>query len=109
MFTVGYVQIKFKLIVANKTKYMLYSYRGNNNLHGNITMGASEIGITDNIRFLCVILDNKLTFRNHIGHISTKISQSIGVLTKLNDFLPRNILHSLYLLFVDTSIFELFS
>ena len=83
-------------INCNKTKYMLYSYRGINSLLGEITMGGSQIGSTDCTRFLGVFLDNKLTFKNHIDHISSKMSQSIGVLSKLNKFLPRNILHSLY-------------
>ena len=46
-------------INCNKTKYMLHSSQRNNNLQGNITMGASEIGITDNFRFLGVIFDDK--------------------------------------------------
>ena len=43
-----------------------------------------------------VIIDENLTWKNHIDAISKTISRNIGVLTKLEHFVPENILYSLY-------------
>ena len=42
-----------------------------------------------------LVLCAKLTFKNHISHIKTKISKTKGILTKLY-YLPKNILVNLY-------------
>ena len=33
-------------------------------------------------KFIGVIMDEKLTWRNHVNHISTKIAKGIGILIK---------------------------
>ena len=45
---------------------------------------------------LYVIIDENLTWKNHIDAISKTISRNIGMLTKLKHFVPENILYSLY-------------
>ena len=47
-------------------------------------------------KFLGIINDDNLTWKNHIDPISKIISRNAGMLTKLKHFLPENILHSLY-------------
>ena len=47
-------------------------------------------------KFLGVIIDENLTWKNHIDAISKTISRNIGMLTKLKHFVPENILYSLY-------------
>ena len=43
-----------------------------------------------------VIVNEKLTWKNHIDAISKTFSRNIGMLTKLKYFVPENILYSLY-------------
>ena len=45
---------------------------------------------------LGVIIDENLTWKNHIDAISKTISRNTGMLTKLKHFVPENILYSLY-------------
>ena len=47
-------------------------------------------------KFLGVIIDDKLTWKNHIDAISKTISRNIGMLTKLKHYVPEHILYSLY-------------
>ena len=47
-------------------------------------------------KFLGVIIDENLTWKNHID----AISRNIGMLTKLKHFVPENILYSLYCTFI---------
>ena len=48
------------------------------------------------IKFLGVIIDDKLAWKDHISHISKTISRNTGVLSKLRSFLPTSTLFTLY-------------
>ena len=47
-----------------------------------------------------MITDNKLKFNNHSDHIAGKISKSIGVLYRVEYFVPQSILIILYNTFI---------
>ena len=59
-------------------------------------------------KFLGVITDENLTWKNHIDGISKTIARNVGVLNKLKCYIPKRVLHSLYctlsLPYVDYSI-----
>jgi len=81
---------------VDKTKYILFTYRKDVVLSP-ILIDNSRIGETEHIKFLGILLDKSLSFKNHVNYISSKISKSIGILYKLRHFLPIEILHKLYL------------
>ena len=47
-------------------------------------------------KLLGIILDSKLTFENHINMVPTKINNTIGLLRKLQNLLPRDALITIY-------------
>ena len=47
-------------------------------------------------KFLGVIIDENLTWKNHIDGISKTIARKVGVLNKLKCYIPKRVLHSLY-------------
>ena len=47
-------------------------------------------------------IDKKLNFINHITEMSMKVAKSIGLLYKLNHFLPETILKTLYTSLIHT-------
>ena len=51
-------------------------------------------------KFLGVIIDSKLTWKQHISHISGKIARSIGMIIKAKYYLNKNALLALYYSFV---------
>ena len=80
----------------DKTNVMLFS-----NIHlasdlSNISLNNTQIQYASSVRFLGVEIDNKLKFNNHINSISNKISKNAGVLYKLRQFVPQNILITIY-------------
>ena len=83
------------IINADKTKYMLFSYNKNVNFP-DISVGNNTINKTSVTTFLCIDLDNKINFVNHVTEMSMKVAKSIGLLYKLNRFLPETILKMLY-------------
>ena len=79
-----------------KTKYILFSLKKTIKLPGVIKIGKGKIASTDNIKFLGVFIDRHLTFNNHINNLSVKISRSVGLLYKLNKYLPQTVLLKIY-------------
>ena len=61
-----------------------------------ITVNNQTINEVPEIKFLGVILDNRLTWNAHIKHISSKISKSISLLKMLKFTFPTNVLKCLY-------------
>ena len=51
------------------------------------------------VKFLGILIDDKLTWKNHIEYISSKFAKVIGIVLKVRDFLPRRTLISLYYVF----------
>ena len=62
----------------------------------NIKFDGVSLNRVSSTKFLGVINDENLTWKNHIDAISKIISRNIGVLTKLKHFVPENILYPLY-------------
>ena len=62
----------------------------------NVKLDGVSLNGVSSTRFLGVIIDENLTWKNHIDAISKNISRNIGMLTKLKHFVLENILYSLY-------------
>ena len=68
-----------------------------------ISVGNNTINETSVTKFLGIHLDEKVNFVNHITEMSMKVAKLIGLLYKLNRFLPGTILESYILhLFIHT-------
>ena len=76
---------------------MIFSYRKLLHLT-NIKIESATIEDTNNIKFLGIIFDKHLTFKNHIDVIPLKISKSVGILLKLSKYLPLEIIENIILL-----------
>ena len=61
-----------------------------------ILINDIPIPIVDSFRYLGVILDNKLTFSDHISNVAKKVSRSVGIISKLRHYAPTSILLKLY-------------
>ena len=56
----------------------------------NISINNHIISNVDNLEYLGVILDNKLTWNSHIAQVRKQISQACGALTRLRHYLSIN-------------------
>ena len=84
---------------VDKTKYLLFSYKKLFTLP-DIVLNDSIIQRTDRIKFLGVVLDEKLNFDHHINYILGKTSKTLGVLYRVKQILPVHIVKSLYSTFI---------
>ena len=85
-------------INASKTKYMIFQSSKTRLSHSDMTinLGSNAISRVTSISFLGVIIDEKLSWKNHVNYIHGKISSSIGMMYKLRTVLPKKTLFMLY-------------
>ena len=48
------------------------------------------------IKYLGILIDNNLTWKHHIDHITIKISRTIGLISKLRHLVPKHTLINIY-------------
>ena len=66
----------------------------------NLRIDNSNIDKVEKTKFLGVIIDQHLTFLNHINYMKGKISRGIGILKKARPYLNESTLKTLYDSFV---------
>ena len=64
------------------------------NVH--IILDKTKLKRVDKTKFLGVIIDENLSWKNHIDGITKTISRNIGMINKLKFIIPERILHTLY-------------
>ena len=61
-----------------------------------LTLNRTKLYESPKIKYLGLILDSRLTWKDHITELSKKISRSVGILYKTRNYCPSTILKSLY-------------
>ena len=61
---------------------------------------GTQIEIITQTKFLGIVLDNGLTWKNHLLYLSQKLSKSIGILSRARRFLNKKTLLQLYYSFL---------
>ena len=96
------LQLVSEWLIANcltlnitKTYYIIFTTREvPNNLQ--IKIGQNILERHKSGKFLGVILDEKLTFKEHLTTITSKISKVVGLFYKLKHKFPLEVIHKLY-------------
>ena len=65
-----------------------------------ITIDNQPIDKVEKTKFLCVVIDLKLSWKKHIWLVAGKLSKSIGMITKAREYLNRSAFLTLYFSFV---------
>ena len=64
--------------------------------HLHLTCDGSAINIVDSAKYLGVVIDKELSFKQHIKMMEGKVTCSVGMLSKLKHFFPQNIMPQIY-------------
>ena len=84
-----------------KTHFIIFRRkRARINVCENLIVNGITISMTDQSKFLGVIIDKHLSFMQHIQHIKSKISKEIGILYKCSRIFDEKTLLTLYYSFV---------
>ena len=65
-----------------------------------ISIEGTKLDVVKHTKFLGVILYNELNWKQHIIHLSQKLSKAIGILSRARQFLNSSTLRQLYFSFV---------
>ena len=83
---------------VKKTKYMLFHNRQRNidSVIPSLHINNHFIDRVKDFNFLGITIDQHMSWDAHLNKISSKISRTIGILSRLKKFLPREILLMIY-------------
>ena len=81
----------------DKTNFVMF-HPYNKPLKQNITLKINKSAISekDHVKYLGIIIDSTLSWKNHIDNVSSKISKSIGLLYKIRHFVNIKLMKTLY-------------
>ena len=79
---------------------MLFSKHRSKHMDAKITIDGHEIDQVVKTKFLGVVIDNKLNWKEHVSLISGKISRSIGIIIKAKHSLNNDALMTSYNSFI---------
>jgi hypothetical protein len=79
----------------NKTQFMQFSCKLNN-INLSINYNNNHISNTQSIKFLGLILDTNVTWRNHIDYLHTKLGSASYAIRILKSFMPLTTLTNIY-------------
>ena len=94
----SHVANRLSVHYEGKSQYMLINSNYNTKVYGNfeLKMGGHIIERTKSYRYLGMIVDEKLSWAEHINEICTKLSQVAGVIFKIRKFLTRKAMMLVY-------------
>ena len=70
----------------------------------NFSCAAGSIKVVSSAKYLSVFINDKLNFHEHIKNLEKKVSRSVGILSKLKNYLPTHALFLLYYTFVHSHL-----
>ena len=83
-----------------KTHFMFFRKQRNKKCDLKIQIDGSEIDQVERTKFLGVVIDQNLNWKEHVSLISRKVSRSIGMIVKAKHCLNRDALLTLYNSFI---------
>lgn len=83
-------------INLSKTFYMISSTQ-NNEVNFNIRIDNFVLNQVNNIKFLGVVIDDKISWKQHLYQLNNKMSQIAGVLYKIRSCLTPECIRLLYM------------
>ena len=86
--------------ISKRAQEVIFSRKNKKIIHPDLMFNNQKVEKTNTQKHLGLLLDEKLTFKNHIDLIINKASKGINVLRKLPYFLPRLPLLIIYKSFI---------
>ena len=83
-----------------KTHFMLFTDKKRKDHDLTIMIDGTKIEEVKKTKFLGVIIDNKLSWKDHVAHVASKVSRGMGMIIKARNYLNRKSLLTLYYTFV---------
>ena len=80
----------------SKTNFVIFSAKNKPVKPVTIIINRHAIEQKDHVKYLGILIDSKLSFKQHITSITKKISRAIGLLYKLRHYVSKKVLIMMY-------------
>ena len=77
------------MIALNTTKTEVILFRDPRKKLGysiKVALDGYDISLSSHVNYLGLLLDENLSFKTHINHLSSKLSKTNGIIAKLRSF-----------------------
>ena len=81
---------------VSKTNFIIFSAINKPKTLVTILINKEAIDEVTHVKYLGILIDSQLTFKQHINELSKKIARAIGILYKLRPFVSTSILLNVY-------------
>ena len=83
---------------VSKTNFIVFHSHRKSILNQRLVISIDNKAILQDksAKFLGVYVDEHLTWKDHIAHISNKVAKNVGIFSRISYLLPRNTLNNLY-------------
>ena len=92
--------MSFNPDLSKQAQEVIFSCKSKRSTHPPFVSSNNDVSQTFSQKHLGVILDFKLTFEEHLNHVLVKVNKAVGLLCKLQNFLPRTALITIYKAFI---------
>ena len=92
--------MRFNPDPSKQAQEVIFSWKLDKDYHPPLAFKNSNIPEIDSQKHLGIILDNSLSFANHLKMILNKVNKTVGLLRKLHNILPRPALLTIYKSFI---------
>ena len=80
----------------NKTKFMLFYTPQKQVAIPSLEIDAVKLDCVDEFNFLGLVLDKHMNWNKHLQKVSSKVSQIVGIMSKIKTYLPKETLLTIY-------------
>ena len=83
---------------ASKTEFIVFRPLRHNIHNERLTLKLHHTKLFESskLKYLGLILDNKLSWKWHVAELSKRLSRAVGMLYKIRHYCPKSVLRSLY-------------
>ena len=85
---------------SKQAQEIICSRKTKKEYHPPLAFNKNNVSETNSQKHLGVVLDNRLSFEDHLKVILNKVNKTIGLLRKLHNILPRSALLIIYKSFI---------
>ena len=85
---------------SKQAQEVIFSRKTKKDYHPPLASNNNNVPETDSQKHLGIVLDNRLSFEDHLKMIVSKVNNTIGLLHKLHNILPRSALLTIYKSFI---------
>ena len=93
-------KIRFTPEHSKQAQEVIFRRKTNKEYHPPLAFSNNNVSETNSQKHLGVVLDNRLSFKDHLEMILNKVNKTIGFLRKLQNILPRSALLTIYKSFI---------